>query len=193
MRPEYQKGKAVKRFLILTLLVASTFGQIVVSGQSKISGSVQIGSPPVTVTIPTVTTSASVSVTTVGATITGNAVTSNGGGVIVSEGTRYSTSSTPSGACSNDGTTTPFNSTLSGLASTTLYYYQACATNSAGIGYGSILTFTTLTPGSCSGQPFCAYNGLDLVPAPANPDFGSYANNNATYYDNSFADGTHKN
>ena len=97
-------------------------------------------------TTPTVTTTTVGSITTSGA-ISGGTVTSNGGASVTSEGTCYATSANPTSPCTSDGTATPFTSTITGLASSTLYHYRAFATNSVGTGYGSDLTFTTLTPG----------------------------------------------
>ena len=73
-------------------------------------------------------------------------VTSNGGASVTSEGTCYALTANPTTPCTSDGTVSPFVSALTGLAGGTLYHYRAFATNSAGTGYGSDLTFTTATP-----------------------------------------------
>jgi len=104
------------------------------------------------VTIPLVATpSILVNVTSTTAQ-SGGIITSAGGGTILTNGVCYSsTNSTPttadsktSDAVSTAGTaTTTFTSNLTGLTANTVYYVRAYATNSAGIGYGSVKKFTT--------------------------------------------------
>jgi uncharacterized protein (TIGR02145 family) len=102
-----------------------------------------------TPTLPVVTTTLISSITQTGATGGGN-ITSAGGGVITQKGICWSqTNTTPgiSDSHTNDGTGSGvFSSTLSGLSAYTLYYVRAYATNSAGTGFGNVLTFTTLPP-----------------------------------------------
>ena len=97
------------------------------------------------VAVPTVTTTAisNVTTTTAGG---GGSVTSNGGSPVTAEGVCWSTSINPAypGSCTSDGTVTPFTSSITGLAPNTTYYVRAYATNVAGTGYGSNVTFTTL-------------------------------------------------
>jgi uncharacterized protein (TIGR02145 family) len=102
-----------------------------------------------TPTLPVLTTTLISSITQTGATGGGN-VTSAGGGVITQRGICWSqTNPTPglSDLYTNDGTGSGiFSSSLSGLSAYTLYYVRAYATNSAGTGYGNVVTFTTLPP-----------------------------------------------
>jgi hypothetical protein len=100
---------------------------------------------PTTAT-PTVTTGTAGSITTSSAAISGNSWACSGSCTVnpTSEGTCYGTSPNPTTPCTSDGTSTPFNSSLTGLTRNTLYYYRAFATNSAGTAYGTDLSFTTL-------------------------------------------------
>ncbi len=102
--------------------------------------------------IPTVITQdVLVNVTTTTAQ-SGGIVTSNGDATITANGVCYSTTNqTPTTAdsktkdsVSKAGTViTYFNSNLTGLTANTVYYVRAYAVNSAGIGYGAVLKFTT--------------------------------------------------
>lgn len=94
---------------------------------------------------PSVTTTTAAGITSTAA-FAGGTVTSNGGASVTSEGTCYALTPNPTAPCTSDGTATPFVSNLTGLAPNTVYNYRAFAVNSAGTGYGSNLTFTTLTP-----------------------------------------------
>ncbi len=94
---------------------------------------------------PTVATQAASAITWISATL--NAHISNTGGATITE-ERFSWGSTPS--CS-DGSTdavmstgNDFSYTLTGLTPNRTYYFQASADNSAGWGYGSPLSFTTV-------------------------------------------------
>ncbi|HTE49104.1 MAG TPA: hypothetical protein VK675_04310, partial [Candidatus Paceibacterota bacterium] len=98
------------------------------------------------VVIPTVTTSAASSVAAT--TMTLNAgISSNGGGSITQSGFDYSTSSdlstgvTTTTLGAQAGST--FSGGVTGLTSGTLYYFRAYAVNSAGTGYGAIVSTTT--------------------------------------------------
>ena len=106
---------------------------------------------------PTVTTTAATAVTSTGATINGSANPN----LLTSTGYfRYS--ATDPGTCNDSfGTRAPtsggtalgagsmpvaYSRVLTGLTSGTTYYYCAIASNSAGLGFGSVLTFTTSGP-----------------------------------------------
>jgi hypothetical protein len=98
--------------------------------------------------VPTVTTGAASAITTVSATLAGT-IPSNGCSAVSAYGVEYST--TP-GFPNGTGTPVPssnlsginFSSNVAGLTPNTVYYYHAYATNTAGTGYGSEQTFTTL-------------------------------------------------
>jgi hypothetical protein len=96
---------------------------------------------------PTVTTTAATSITTTTASSGGN-VTDEGGNTITARGVCWGTASGPTTALTTktaDGTGTgPFTSSITGLASYTLYYVRAYATNSAGTSYGNEVSFTTM-------------------------------------------------
>lgn len=112
----------------------------------------------VSVTVPTVTTTAAADITATSVTMAGN-VTSDGGGTVSARGYVYSsTDSTPDKneeATYTDGSGTgTFSQSITGLTPNTLYYYRTWATNQAGTAYGSVATFTTLstTPVVTSGS-----------------------------------------
>ncbi len=101
------------------------------------------------VTLPTVTTSQVTNIQQTTATGGGN-VTNNGGATVTTRGICWSTSHNPTIANShqNSGSGTGiFTANMSGLSPGTIYYVRAYATNSAGTGYGSEVTFTTLSSG----------------------------------------------
>lgn len=97
-------------------------------------------------TAPKVTTTEVASITQNTAKANGS-VTDDGGADVTDMGMCWST--TPDPTISGDKTTQAgfvgnFESLLKGLTANTTYYIRAYATNSAGTGYGSALTFTTL-------------------------------------------------
>jgi hypothetical protein len=99
-------------------------------------------------TAPSLTTSAPTSVSTSTLTLNGS-ITSTGGVDATQSGFAYGTSATLTSGVSTStlgaqtGTAT-FSSNLTGLTPNTVYYFRAYATNTAGTGYGSILSTTTL-------------------------------------------------
>ena len=95
--------------------------------------------------VPEVTT-AEVSAITDNSAQCGGTITSDGGETITARGVCWSTGQTPtiSDNKTNDGTGTgSFTSNITGLTEGTTYYVRAYATNSAGTGYGSAMSFTT--------------------------------------------------
>ncbi len=94
---------------------------------------------------PVVTTTAVNNISADGATC-GGTVTSDGGSTVTARGVCWSTGNTPT---INDGKTVDgsgvgtFASVLTGLIANTQYFVRAYATNSSGVGYGNILSFTT--------------------------------------------------
>jgi hypothetical protein len=101
-----------------------------------------------TTVAPTVTTGSASSITQTTATIAGN-ITANGGADATQRGFAYGTSATLSTviATTTDGAFTgtgAISTSTTGLSANTTYYFRAYATNSAGTGYGSIQSFTTL-------------------------------------------------
>jgi hypothetical protein len=112
----------------------------------------------VSVTAPTVTTTAAASITATGATLAGN-VTSDGGGTVSARGYVISnTDTTPDineeRTIADGSGTGAFSEAISGLTPNTLYYYRTYATNQAGTSYGSVASFTTAatTPTVTSGS-----------------------------------------
>ncbi len=96
------------------------------------------------VVFPTVTTAAATNITANAATSGGN-VTATGGGEVTARGVCWSDHQNPtiSDSKTNDGTDTgEFRSQIDGLIPGT-YYVRAYATNSAGTGYGNMVTLTT--------------------------------------------------
>ena len=95
--------------------------------------------------VPTLTTSEIINITGTTAT-SGGTITDEGSGTIISRGVCWSTAITPT---IKDNKTTDgagagtFISNLTGLSAGTTYYVRAYATNSAGTGYGSAMSFET--------------------------------------------------
>jgi hypothetical protein len=99
---------------------------------------------------PDVSTSSVTNVGLTSATVTG-AVNNQGSSSVTNRGVCYGTSPSPtiSGSCVSSGSGTgSFSASITGLNTGTLYYVRAFATNSAGTGYGSNLSFTTETQGT---------------------------------------------
>jgi len=97
---------------------------------------------------PLVITTPITNITTTSA-ISGGTISSDGGSNIIQKGICWSINSNPTivdNITQNGTGTTSFTSTLSLLIPNTIYYMRAYATNSTGTGYGSIYSFTTLSP-----------------------------------------------
>lgn len=80
--------------------------------------------------------------------VSGGNITNDGGSPITARGVCWSTSSNPiiSNSKTFEGTGTgTFESNITGLTANATYYVRAYATNSAGTGYGNVLSFTTST------------------------------------------------
>jgi uncharacterized protein (TIGR02145 family) len=100
---------------------------------------------PNTPTVPVVTTAVVGAVTQTTAQC-GGTITSDGGANVYYRGVCWSTNQTPtySDMKTYDGTGTgTFTSSLTGLTHATHYYVRAYAQNDAGLGYGSVNSFTT--------------------------------------------------
>lgn len=101
--------------------------------------------PTPTASVPVLTTSVVSSITPTTATCGGN-ISSEGISAVTARGVCWSTSANPtiSNSKTTNGTGTgSFTSTISGLTPITTYYVRAYATNSAGTGYGSVISFKT--------------------------------------------------
>ena len=97
---------------------------------------------------PTVLATTAATSITASSVTTGGNVTSDGGSAITARGVCWSTNINPTTSNSKTtdaGTTGSFTSNLTGLASFTLYYVRAYATNSIGTTYGEQISFTTLS------------------------------------------------
>jgi streptogramin lyase len=104
------------------------------------------------------TTSGSVGLTTaiLGGTISPTNGISSSFGVVYSTNsnfTTYSTTTIQSNAAAGN-----YTSSISGLASATIYYAKAFATNSAGTNYGNVVNFTTTSPATPSSFKFSTSN-----------------------------------
>jgi len=98
-----------------------------------------------TVDVPEVTTGEVSEITQTTAQCGGN-ITSDGGATVTARGVCWSTGQNPTVAddITNDGTGAgTYTSNIIGLTAETTYYVRAYATNSAGTGYGSAMSFTT--------------------------------------------------
>jgi hypothetical protein len=96
-------------------------------------------------TAATVTSTAASGVGTTSATLGGN-VTATGGATVTERGIVWATTSNPTIAntkVANGSGTGSFSGTVSSLPSGTLIHYRAYGINTAGVGYGADLTFTT--------------------------------------------------
>src|SRR6185503_8898390 len=107
-----------------------------------------------TASTPTVTTTAATAITSTGATLNGSA---NPNLLTATGWFRYST--TNPGACNDvfgtrapaaggtalgaGGSAVAYSQAIAGLLSGTTYYFCAIASNSAGTGFGAVLSFTT--------------------------------------------------
>ena len=147
-------------------------------------------------TYPTVTTLPATSVTSLSAEVGGN-VSADGGGVISTRGVVYGTTDD---LTLESGTTRynvfpsvgSFSLSISGLSPNTVYKYRAFASNSAGVEYGDIQTFTTYPPGAvtalnCAGATFSAElvagkspNGTTLTIPYTGGNGGSYPSQSTT-------------
>jgi uncharacterized protein (TIGR02145 family) len=95
--------------------------------------------------VPTLTTSAITNITEISAICGGNII-DEGSDTIITRGVCWSNGITPtiSNSKTMDGAGVgSFTSNISGLNGSTTYYVRAYATNSAGIGYGMTMAFTT--------------------------------------------------
>jgi uncharacterized protein (TIGR02145 family) len=110
-------------------------------------GDVVTFTTPVNVTLPLLTTAAITSLTYNSAT-SGGTITADGGGVITASGICWSKTNNPptisDSKVSGTTATGSFASVMTSLEENTTYYVRAFATNSAGTGYGNVVTFTTL-------------------------------------------------
>lgn len=101
---------------------------------------------PVNIIVPEITTAAITNLTYNMAT-SGGTITDDGGAVITASGICWSkTNNTPTLSDSKTTGTTAsgsFTSVINSLEENTTYYVRAYATNSAGTGYGNVVTFTT--------------------------------------------------
>ena len=96
-------------------------------------------------TIPSVQTYSATNITTTGATLSGD-VTFDGNATVTARGFLYGTNSNNLTQTVQSGSGTgSFTKTLTGLSSSTTYYYKAYATNTAGTAYGDVMSFTTET------------------------------------------------
>lgn len=96
--------------------------------------------------VPALTTSDVTNITATTASC-GGKITSEGSGTVTSRGICWSTYTVPTIAenKTTDGAGAgSFSSIMTGLDGATIYYVRAYATNTAGIGYGATLSFTTL-------------------------------------------------
>src|SRR5690554_2980916 len=99
--------------------------------------------------LPVLSTAEVTEITQTTATVKGN-ITDDGGATVTARGVCWSTNQNPtiSNNKTKDGKGAgTFVSNISGLKDNTTYYERAYATNIAGTGYGSAMSFTTLEAG----------------------------------------------
>jgi uncharacterized protein (TIGR02145 family) len=117
-----------------------------VSAAGSAEGSDNTFTTNAAISVPTVTTTAISDMTTTTATGGGN-VTADGGATVTSRGVCWSITANPTTSdpkTSDNSGSGIFSSALTGLTSGTTYHVRAYATNSAGTGYGSDVSFSTL-------------------------------------------------
>lgn len=150
----------------LTSLTPTTLYHVRAYATNSVGTSYGGDSTFTTINIPTVTTTAITSITSTTASSGGN-VTSSGGATVTARGVCWSTSTNPTVADSHttNGTGTgTFTSSITGLDPDTTYHVRAYATNSAGTGYGSQVSFTTLRAHTISGYVLTSDSaGIDDV------------------------------
>jgi hypothetical protein len=139
-------------------------------------------------TAPTgVTTGTAGSISAVGAIISSNNVTGDGGAAITERGVVYGTSETPTlddnSKVTVAGTTGTFSATLGGLNNSTTYYVRAYATNSVGTTYGSQISFTTNAPAGSTASDISAAGGASFTTS--NIDYSLYVNDGPLTSENS--------
>jgi len=131
-------------------LVQSYNGNIAVGGGGAPSINVAAAGSGIN-PAPVVTTGAASAITSSSATLAGTATTACA--AITAYGIEYSTTNgfpngTGTQVASSNLAGGNFSSNVGGLAASTVYYYKAYATNSAGTTYGTQQTFTTSSPSS---------------------------------------------
>ena len=123
----------MKQFLIILIVLAAIFSSCKKEDKKEI-------------TLPKLTTAAITNLSFNTAT-SGGAITGDGGAAITESGICWSkTNNTPTLADSTKAGTTAsgsFTSVMNNLEENTTYYVRAFATNSAGTGYGNVVTFKT--------------------------------------------------
>ena len=110
---------------------------------------------------PSVQTNSATNITTTGATLSGD-VTFDGNTMVTARGFMYGTDANNLTQSIQSGSGTgSFTADLTGLTSSTTYYYKAYATNSEGTAYGEELSFTT--PAYDYSEPTGYTNGYGYV------------------------------
>ncbi|MFZ4582150.1 MAG: FG-GAP-like repeat-containing protein, partial [Paludibacter sp.] len=140
-------GTAATSFSVVS---ATSITAVVAAGTS---GSVSVTTPGGTATlagfsfanVPVLNATTSATTITATSAVSGGNITSDGGASVTARGVCWSISQNPtvSDSKTTNGTGTGvFTSNLSGLTSGTVYYVRAYATNTAGTGYGTQVSFT---------------------------------------------------
>jgi len=128
------------------------------------------------ISVPTIFTNIITDISLFTATGGGN-VTHDGSSAVITKGICWSISSNPTilNPSTNDGSGTgSYISYLTGLNSSTYYYVRGYATNSAGVGYGQVVTFSTLSaPGNSLFSGLMGYWALDEISGPVLDSYGS--------------------
>jgi hypothetical protein len=120
-----------------------------INSQGTAYGSQEVFVCSLTLSLPSVNTTAATGVTTTGATLGGN-VTNDGNATVTERGLVYATTQTPTTSNTKVplGTGTgSFTTNITGLTSGTTYYARAYAINSQGTAYGSQIALMTTTTG----------------------------------------------
>lgn len=124
------------------------------------------GSTETSVTVPVIATNQVTAITQTTA-VSGGSITSDGGATITAKGICWSIGATPTitdNKTTNGNGTGSFTSDLTALVANTTYNLRAYATNSAGTGYGSVISFSTLSLNNNLTGPYLGQSTPVLTP-----------------------------
>jgi len=146
----------------------------------------QIFTTTSTASVPTLTTDAANNVTETTADVQG-AITNLGSGSATQHGHCWATSSNPTTSnykttLGTMSTTGSFNSSLTSLSPNTTYYIRAYATNAAGTGYSSQVSFTTSSSPTAPSVTTGNITNITLVSATAGGSISSLGSTNVTQH-----------
>ncbi len=126
------------------------------------------------ISVPVLTTD-TVSSITIHTAVCGGTITSDGGAAVTASGVCWGRSHNPtidSSKTFDSVSTVSFTSNITGLTASTTYFVRAYATNDAGTGYGSALSFTTYS--TADTQNFVLQENKDAWACSCAPNANNY-------------------